>query len=148
MKNQLTEILGNYGPIDILFLDWSYPGEFGKGRADWGAEELVALARRLQPQILINDRADLRDIPGGYDFVTPEQTTVPQWPMIDGRRVPWEVCHTFSGSWGYNRDETTWKGYLARPLPLDRQREQGRQHDPQRRPDRARHLRRPRAPGA
>src|SRR5690606_28257857 len=27
----------------------------------------------------------------------------------DGKRVPWETCQTFSGSWGYNRDEMTWK---------------------------------------
>ena len=23
--------------------------------------------------------------------------------------MPWETCQTFSGSWGYYRDETTWK---------------------------------------
>jgi alpha-L-fucosidase len=23
--------------------------------------------------------------------------------------VPWETCQTFSGSWGYYRDETSWK---------------------------------------
>jgi alpha-L-fucosidase len=26
-----------------------------------------------------------------------------------GEHLTWEVCHTFSGSWGYNRDEATWK---------------------------------------
>ena len=28
---------------------------------------------------------------------------------VDGKRVPWETCQTFSGSWGYYRDEHTWK---------------------------------------
>ena len=73
MINQLEELIGNYGLIDILFLDWSYLGEFGKGRADCSSEELVALARQKQPQITINDRADLINVPGGYDFRTPEQ---------------------------------------------------------------------------
>jgi alpha-L-fucosidase len=27
----------------------------------------------------------------------------------DGRPVVWEACHTFSGSWGYYRDERSWK---------------------------------------
>ena len=25
------------------------------------------------------------------------------------KRVPWETCQTFSGSWGYYRDENSWK---------------------------------------
>jgi alpha-L-fucosidase len=28
---------------------------------------------------------------------------------MNGQRVPWETCQTFSGSWGYYRDETSWK---------------------------------------
>ena len=32
---------------------------------------------------------------------------------MNGQRVPWETCQTFSGSWGYHRDETTWKGVEA-----------------------------------
>jgi alpha-L-fucosidase len=31
------------------------------------------------------------------------------WVTVGGKRVPWETCQTFSGSWGYHRDETTWK---------------------------------------
>ena len=27
----------------------------------------------------------------------------------DGNPVVWEACHTFSGSWGYHRDEASWK---------------------------------------
>jgi alpha-L-fucosidase len=28
---------------------------------------------------------------------------------VDGQPVVWEACQTFSGSWGYYRDEYTWK---------------------------------------
>jgi len=28
---------------------------------------------------------------------------------MNGIPVPWETCQTFSGSWGYYRDELTWK---------------------------------------
>ena len=109
LKNQVREILTNYGKIDILWLDFSFPGEFGKGRDDWGSVELIKMVRQLQPGILIDDRADLQDYAGGWDFMTPEQYKVDQWPEIDGKKIPWETCQTFSGSWGYYRDEYTWK---------------------------------------
>lgn len=109
LKNQVREILTNYGKIDIMWLDYSYPGEFGKGREDWDAVELMKMVRELQPEIIVNDRADLKDIEGGWDFTTPEQFKVQEWPEIDGEKIPWETCQTFSGSWGYHRDELTWK---------------------------------------
>lgn len=109
LKDQVREILTKYGKIDMLWLDYSFPGEFGKGRDDWGSVELVKMVRELQPEIIINDRADLKDCWGGWDFTTPEQFKVQSWPEIDGKRVAWETCQTFSGSWGYYRDEQTWK---------------------------------------
>jgi len=80
LKNQVKEILTNYGRIDILWLDYSFPGEFGKGRDDWGSVELLKMVRELQPEILVNDRADLKDYAGGWDFTTPEQFKVQKWP--------------------------------------------------------------------
>ena len=109
MKDQLRELLTGYGKIDILWADFSYPGEHGKGPVDWDSEGLVRLARTLQPQIIVNNRMDLTDTADGWDFVTPEQFRVKEWPTVGGRRVPWETCQTFSGSWGYARDENTWK---------------------------------------
>jgi alpha-L-fucosidase len=109
LKNQVREILTNYGKIDILWLDYSFPGEFGKGRDDWGAVDLMKMVRDLQPGIIVNDRADLKDYQGGWDFTTPEQFKVDAWPEENGVRIPWETCQTFSGSWGYYRDELTWK---------------------------------------
>ncbi|MDE3741801.1 alpha-L-fucosidase [Maribacter polysaccharolyticus] len=109
LKNQVRELLSNYGKVDLLWLDFSYPGEFGKGRDDWGSVELIKMVRKLQPKILVNDRLDLKEYAGGWDFTTPEQFKVEKWPEVDGKRVPWETCQTFSGSWGYYRDEHTWK---------------------------------------
>src|SRR5690606_26001731 len=51
----------------------------------------------------------LIDYWGGWDFTTPEQFKVQSWPEIDGKKIAWETCQTFSGSWGYYRDELTWK---------------------------------------
>ncbi len=109
MKNQVRELLTNYGEISVIWFDFSFPGKNGKGRADWDSENLIKLARSLQPGIIVDDRLDLKDVEGGWDFVSPEQVKVAKWPEYNGKRVPWETCQTFSGSWGYYRDENTWK---------------------------------------
>ena len=131
MRNQVTELLTNYGDIDVLWFDFTYSdpdpvkilgfdkknpppcphkkdwmqSNGGKSKFDWESEELYALVRKLAPNIVVNNRLDF-----GGDTVTPEQVAVPVWPTdSDGELLTWEVCHTFSGSWGYNRDEMTWK---------------------------------------
>ncbi len=109
LHNQVREILTMFGKIDCLFLDFSYPGEDGKGRDDWQSVKLLKMIRQIQPGIIVNDRLDLLDVPGGWDFRTPEQFKPREWITMDGKRVPWETCQTFSGSWGYHRDEATWK---------------------------------------
>lgn len=109
LKDQVREILTNYGKIDIIWLDYSFPGEHGKGRDDWDSVGLLSMVRQLQPGIIVNDRLDLLDLEGGWDFRTPEQFKPREWVKMDGERVPWETCQTFSGSWGYYRDEYTWK---------------------------------------
>ena len=114
LHGQVEELLSQYGDIDLMWFDFSYAdgedttgrGFRGKGRADWGSAELVRNVRRLQPDILLNDRLDL---PGSGDIVTPEQYQPQRWPTVDGTPVVWEACQTFSGSWGYHRDETSWK---------------------------------------
>lgn len=110
LMNQVTEILTNYGKVDMLWLDYSFPdGDDGKGRVDWGSIKLIKKVRKLQPEIIVNDRLDLKEYWGGWDFTTPEQFKVKEWPTYEGEKIPWETCQTFSGSWGYHRDELKWK---------------------------------------
>ncbi len=109
IKNQVRELLTNYGEISIIWFDFSFPGKNGKGHDDWDSENLLKMVRSLQPGIIVDDRLDLENVEGGWDFTTPEQVQVSKWPEVNGKRVPWETCQTFSGSWGYYRDEYTWK---------------------------------------
>ncbi|MFN8256263.1 MAG: alpha-L-fucosidase [Bacteroidales bacterium] len=110
IKDQVRELLTNYGKIDIIWLDYSFPsGKNGKSRKDWDSENLLKMVRELQPGIIVNDRLDLEDVEGGWDFKSPEQYKPREWVQVNGKRVPWEACQTFSGSWGYYRDETSWK---------------------------------------
>jgi alpha-L-fucosidase len=131
---QVRELLTAFGRIDVLWADFTYDmkaptsekvaqreglrrwvegmgvpvdsGLRGKGPADWDSAALLAMVRELQPDILVNDRLGLRE---GWDITTPEQMIPETWPLVGGRPALWETCQTFSGSWGYHRDEHTWK---------------------------------------
>ena len=111
---QVRELLTDFGKIDLLWFDFSFPYaedplDFtkGKGREAWRSEELYKMIRELQPDIMINDRLNLPGVAG--DMKTPEQYQ-PRKPFeVDGKPVIWEACQTFSGSWGYYRDEMTWR---------------------------------------
>jgi len=106
LRGQVRELLTEFGRLDILWCDFSYPGADGKGRDDWESEQLLAMIRELQPQVVLNDRLDLDS---GWDMKTPEQFLPREWVRVNGQPVVWEACHTFSGSWGYHRDEASWK---------------------------------------
>ena len=107
LYNQVTELLSNYGKIDILWLDFSYPGKYGKGKDDWASVELIKQIRKLQPGIIVDNRLDLNGYSDGEDFDTPEQVSTKELEKYKGKT--WETCQTFSGSWGYYRDENSWK---------------------------------------
>jgi alpha-L-fucosidase len=112
MRNQVTELLTQFGQVDVLWCDFSYPtmtykGMKGKGRNDWESEKLYGIMRKLAPRIIMNNRLDYDAYPA--DIHTPEQFQPTEWVKVDGKPVVWETCQTFSGSWGYHRDETTWK---------------------------------------
>jgi len=114
LHGQVRELLTQFGKIDLIFYDFSYPVDppdptKGKGRHDWDSEKLLAMTRELQPGIIVNDRLDLLDVEGGWDYRTPEQVMVREPVTVNGKPVAWETCQTFSGSWGYHRDEATWK---------------------------------------
>jgi alpha-L-fucosidase len=94
MHGQLRELLTHYGKVDILWFD-SIAGSLDQ----WRCEEMIRMARSLQPGILINNRAAA--VLGGYDqapkhlqcdFGTPEQRI---GEFTHDR--PWESCITLVG---------------------------------------------------
>jgi alpha-L-fucosidase len=112
MRGQVRELLTGFGKIDIVWFDFSYPGRDylgmpGKGHNDWQSEKLLKMVRELQPHIIVDNRLDLPA--ENADIYTPEQFQPRGWVHVDGKPVVWETCQTFSGSWGYYRDEYTWK---------------------------------------
>jgi len=108
---QVRELMTNYGRIDYLFYDGEWvPGvEFNRDLthyaespevADvWGARQLNATVREIQPEILINNRSGL-----AQDVETPEQYVV----VADAGRC-WESCMTIGDKWGYVKYEPNLK---------------------------------------
>jgi alpha-L-fucosidase len=95
LRAQLTHLLTAYGTIDLLWFD----GGWERTASEWRALELERLIRRLQPDIVLNDR-----LPGVGDYDTPEQT-VPSAPP----ERPWETCLTMNHSWGNVAADREWK---------------------------------------
>lgn len=110
MKEQLRELLTNYGPIGVLWFD----GEWDDSWTHERGVDLYDYVRRLQPDIIINNRVDkgrqgmagqTRD--GGFmgDFGTPEQ----EIPATGLPGVDWETCMTMNDTWGFKKNDTNWK---------------------------------------
>ncbi len=85
----VRELMTNYGKIDILWYDVSWPLRSPEA---WESLKMNQMVRELQPHIIINDRAQLPE-----DLGTPEGRVS---AASVGRS--WEACMTFNDvSWGY-----------------------------------------------
>ena len=110
MKNQLKELLTNYGEISVLWFD-------GEWESTWNTKygsELYNYVRSLQPNIIINNRVGAgRSGMEGFtkagefagDFGTPEQ----EIPATGMPGLYWETCMTMNNNWGYNKHDDHWK---------------------------------------
>jgi alpha-L-fucosidase len=94
IHGQIHELLSNYGKIDVLWYDVSWPLD----AAGWESEKMNAMVFQLQPEIIVNNRNKLDG-----DFSTPEQTIT-----ADSKHA-WESCMTMNDSWGYQRADDNWK---------------------------------------
>jgi len=96
----VRELCSNYSKIDILWYDVSWPL---RSPEEWESVKMNAMARELQPHIIINNRSQLDE-----DFGTSEEHVTAAEP---GRA--WEACMTFNGSWGYMPIAPDWHSVRA-----------------------------------
>jgi alpha-L-fucosidase len=112
MHQQAEEVASRYGTLDILWWDFSSKETQGDR---WRAPELMAMVRRHQPRILMNNRLyhsenvsgdnlGIFDVAKG-DFTTPEQHI----PATGMPGVDWEACMTLNGTWGWSQHDFNWK---------------------------------------
>jgi alpha-L-fucosidase len=93
IHGQIRELLTNYGKIDVLWYDVSWP----LTPDGWESQKMNDMVFQLQPEIIVNNRNGLEG-----DFATPEQTV-----RADVRA--WESCMTMNDSWGYHKADDDWK---------------------------------------
>jgi alpha-L-fucosidase len=99
MRNQVTELLTNYGDVGIVWFDGGGSFRNYDRVSLLEAEQLVNTIHETQPGTLINNR-----IGYGADYGTPEQY-IPEGPQA----TAFEVCMTLNKHWGYNKHDQEWK---------------------------------------
>jgi len=90
---QVRELCSQYGTLDVLWFDGGTPS----AAKALDSENLLRMAKLLQPALLVNDRTGTKG-----DFGTPEQ-------RIDVLDRLWETCMTLNTSWGFHRYDHKWK---------------------------------------
>jgi len=110
LHDQVTELLTNYGPVGVMWFDGEWERTWNHERG----QRLYDLCRRLQPDVIVNNRVDVgrAGMAGmttgpGYagDFGTPEQEV----PATGFPGVDWESCITMNSHWGWNQADLDWK---------------------------------------
>jgi alpha-L-fucosidase len=119
MKNQLTELLTNYGEIGGIWFDGHWDQTQPEGSADrtsrinWHYDEIYGLIHKLQPQCLVGNNHHM--IPfSGEDFQMfekdlPGENNSGLSYQRASQKLPLETCETINNSWGFNITDTSYK---------------------------------------
>ncbi|HVM89265.1 MAG TPA: alpha-L-fucosidase [Puia sp.] len=119
MKNQLTELLTNYGEIAGVWFDGYWDQTAPEGTADrnsrinWKLDEIYTLIHKLQPQCLIGNNHHMNPFPG-EDFQMFEQDLPGEnksglsFQEVSSK-MPLESCITMNDSWGFNITDNNYK---------------------------------------
>ncbi|PGH39334.1 MAG: alpha-L-fucosidase [Candidatus Nephrothrix sp. EaCA] len=118
MKNQLTELLTNYGEISGVWFDGHWDqlindsDKQARSAVDWHYDEIYSLIHKLQPQCLILNNHHLTPFSGediqGFEKDLPGHNTT-GFGGASVSALPLETCDTMNDSWGYNITDTNYK---------------------------------------
>lgn len=110
MNNQLTELLTDYGPVNVIWFDgwWDQ-----KTDVDWKLDEQYALIHQLQPGCLIGNNHHLKPFEGEdfqmFERDLPGQNTAGHSATSEVGNLPLETCQTMNGMWGYRITDQNYK---------------------------------------
>lgn len=112
MKQQLTELLTNYGPVGCIWFDGWWDHDFEADKFDWRLKEQYDLIHTLQPSCLVLNNHHQVPFPGediqGFEQDLPGENT----HGLSGQEItsyPLEACMTMNESWGYDIRDKQYK---------------------------------------
>lgn len=112
MKNQLSELLTNYGPIRAIWLDGYWDHDADTIPFDWRMEELYHHVHTLKPACLIGNNHHISPIEGEdfqmFERDLPGENTAGLSGQ-DVSQLPLEMCQTMNGMWGYKVADQNYK---------------------------------------
>ena len=110
MKQQLTELLTNYGEVGAIWFDGLWDRDLqghGLDAETWDLEGIYSLIHELQPGCLVGNNHHEAVYPGEdiqiFEKDLPGENTTgfaPRQQVTD--RLPLETCQTMNNSWGYD----------------------------------------------
>ena len=115
LHSQVRELMTKYGPVDVMW--WDYSQGAAEGDRAWKATELVKMCREINPSVIMNNRLfnayslegqkpeafGTEDVRG--DFYTPEKCV----PAGQDGVHDWETCLTVGHHWGYSINDGNFK---------------------------------------
>lgn len=113
MKNQLTELLTNYGDVAAIWFDGVWDHDSDPQPFDWKLGDIYSHIHNIRPECLIGNNHHLtpfagedfqmfeRDLPGENTTGWAGDQTVSALPL--------EMCQTMNGMWGYKVEDQKYK---------------------------------------
>ena len=112
MKDQLSELLTNYGKIDAIWFDGEWDQNVNPD-FDWGLADIYSNIHSLQPACMIGNNHHKALHPGEdfqlFERDLPGQNTAGYSAGQTVGELPLETCETMNGMWGYKITDQNYK---------------------------------------
>ena len=113
MDAQLKELLTNYGEVGGIWFD----GMWDKPEAEWRLGRTYGLIHSLQPAALVGSNHHLKPFPGEdfqmFEKDLPGHNTAGFNEKSEIGTLPKEMCDTINNSWGFNKNDGSYKSTKA-----------------------------------
>lgn len=113
MKDQLTELLTKYGDVGAIWFDGLWDHDSDPAPFDWNLPDIYSHIHGIRPDCLIGNNHHVTPFPGEdfqmFERDLPGENTT-GWASDQGlSALPYEMCQTMNGMWGYKIQDQKYK---------------------------------------